>query len=367
MGWLYKRGTIWWVKYYINGRPVRESTRAEKDSEAKRFLQEREGRVATGQPILPRVDRVRVEELLDDLKAHYQTTGRRNLKEAENRLVPLRSFFRGRRAVAVQGAILTDYIQRRQAATVANGTINRELAMLGTAFKLGEEHNKVLRRPIIHLLKEPPPRAGFFEEPQFHAVRRGLPEDLQVAVTIMYTYGWRLKEVMTLMLSQVDLEAGTLRLEPGTTKNKDGRVVCLTPEIAMLLAAQISRVKLLSRKLGRVLPYLFTHLAGCYTGTPRGNFPIAWKAACEKAGLPGFLKHDFRRTAVRNLERAGIPRAIAMKITGHKTESVYLRYAIVCEADLLEATRKLTGTFTGTVAPKPAKSVDSPHVSVQNS
>ena len=67
--------------------------------------------------------------------------------------------------------------------------------------------------------------------------------------------------------------------------------------------------------------------------------------------MPGRLLHDFRRTAVRNLERAGVARSVAMKITGHKTESVYRRYAIVCDADLQEAARKLAGTIPGTIGP----------------
>ncbi len=72
-----------------------------------------------------------------------------------------------------------------------------------------------------------------------------------------------------------------------------------------------------------------------------------WDTACEKAGVPGRILHDFRRTAVRNLERAGISRSVAMKITGHKTESVYRRYAIVSDADLLQASRRLTGILYG--------------------
>lgn len=355
MGMLYRRkrpdgslGPTYWVKYYVNGRPVRESTGTAKEQEAKRFLKEREGHVATGQPVLPRADRIRVEELLDDLKAHYETTGRRTLREAEVRLVPLRAFFTGRRAAAINGAVLTEYALLRQAAPVANGTINRELSVLGTAFRLGAEQGKVLRRPTIHLLKEAAPRQGFFERPQFEAVRKHLPEDLQLAVTIMYLYGWRLGEVMTLTLSQVDQDAGTLRLEPGMTKNQDGRVVYLTPELKTLLSAQIGRVKALSRKLGRVLPFMFTHLHGCYTGAPRRDFRKTWAQACQAVGLVGALKHDFRRTAVRNMERAGVPRSVAIKISGHRTESVYRRYAIVCEADLQEAMRRLAGTFSGT-------------------
>ena len=65
-------------------------------------------------------------------------------------------------------------------------------------------------------------------------------------------------------------------------------------------------------------------------------------------GVPGRLAHDFRRTAVRNFERRGVPRSVAMKITGHRTEGVYRRYSIVSDADLQGATRKLVGTIPGT-------------------
>jgi integrase len=366
MGMLYKRGETYWIKYYVNGRPVRESTRTGKQKAAERFLKDREGRVTMGQPVLPRVDRITIEELLNDLHAHYETTGRRTLREVNARLIPLKSFFTGRRASAVSGAILTEYIQGRQAALVANGTINRELSILGTALRLGTEHGKVLRPPTIHLLKEAMPRQGFFEEGDFRALRAKMPADLQVAVTIMYTFGWRLSEVLGLRLAQLNLTAGTLRLEPGNTKNREGRVVYLTPELELLLKEQVERVMTLSRKLDRLLPWLFPHLNGCYAGTPRRSFYKVWRAACEKTGLgkmveiapdqkvwKGMIPHDLRRTAVRNMERNGVARSVAMKLTGHKTESVYRRYAIVSDADLKEATRKLTGTIAGTVTLSP--------------
>ena len=85
------------------------------------------------------------------------------------------------------------------------------------------------------------------------------------------------------------------------------------------------------------------------SSTRRRDFRKAWTSAWEAAGVAGRIRHDFRRTAVRNLERAGVPRSVAMKITGHKTESVYRRYAIVRDADLQDAVRKLTGTFSGTL------------------
>ena len=361
MGMVYKRGEVYWIKYYAGGKPIRESTRTTKQKEAERFLKDREGRVAMGAPMLPRVERIRVEELLTDLKAQYETTGQRTLREAETRLTPLKQFFTGRRAASIGGAVLTVYIQHRQAAGLANGTINRELSVLGTAYKLGLEHGKVLRRPVIHLLKEARPRQGFFEESQFLGVRKHLPEDLQVAVTIMWLYGWWRSEVMSLQLSQIDLDAGTLRLEPGTTKNHEGRVVYMTPELKALVGAQIQRVKQLSRKLGRVLPQLFVHLRGCYKGQPVHDFRKAWSHACDKVGLVGMLRHDFRRSAVRNMERAGVPRSVAMKISGHKTESIYRRYAIVSESDIQDATRRLLSREQN--GHTTASSVDSAHVS----
>ena len=67
-----------------------------------------------------------------------------------------------------------------------------------------------------------------------------------------------------------------------------------------------------------------------------------------KAGLPGLLVHDLRRSAVRRMEQAGVPRSVAMKLTGHRTESVYRRYAITSDADLRDAAKRL-GTLTGTL------------------
>ena len=71
------------------------------------------------------------------------------------------------------------------------------------------------------------------------------------------------------------------------------------------------------------------------------SFWKAWKTACKAAGAPGRIPHDFRRTAVRNLERAGVPRSVAMKMVGHKTEAIYRRYAIVSDSDLALAAQQI--------------------------
>ena len=209
-----------------------------------------------------------------------------------------------------------------------------------------------------------------------------------MAVTIQYAFGWRTKsEVLTLKRSQVDLGACTIRLEPGQTKNTDGRLVYLTPELTVMLTAQIERVQILEMCLGRAVPYLFPHLSGQYRGRRIDDFRKAWKAACIEATLdletldgaertkrraelvkanangetPGLLKmirHDFRRTAVRNMVNRGVPERVAMTVTGHKTRPVFDRYHIVSPADLREAAAKLTGTFSGTL-PDPSRETPS--------
>jgi integrase len=166
---------------------------------------------------------------------------------------------------------------------------------------------------------------------------------------------------MALQLIQIDLEAGTLRREPGTTKNRDGRVVDMTPALKTLVSAQMQRVRLLSRKLVRVLPGLFHHLHGCYNGQPVHDFRKAWKHACQKVGLVGMLRHDFRRSAVRNMERAGVPQSVVTKISGHKTEPIYRRYAVVSELDIQDVTRRLLSRAQSEHIPSP--SVDIAHVS----
>ena len=117
-------------------------------------------------------------------------------------------------------------------------------------------------------------------------------------------------EVLALARRQVDLDNGTLRLDPGSTRNDEGRVVYLTLELKALLAAQLERVERLSKQTRQIIPYLFPHLTGRRAGTQRGDVRKAWATACQKAGVPGILRHDLRRTAVRNMVNAGVPERV---------------------------------------------------------
>jgi integrase len=169
----------------------------------------------------------------------------------------------------------------------------------------------------FHLLGEPD-SAILCTPPMFIAF-----DVLQVACAIAYTFGWRMRsEVLALGRRHVDVDAGTLRLDPGMTKNGDAGVIYLTPELKAALVAQLARVEALQKKLGRVIPWLFPHVRGRHKGQQRRRFRKAWASACTAVGEPRMLKHDFRRTAVRNMERSCVPRSVATKLTGHKTEAV---------------------------------------------
>jgi integrase len=294
MGMIYKRGMVYWIKYYRSGKPYRESTRSKKTADAKRLLKKREGKISEGK--LPGIyfDRVRFDELAEDL--------------------------------------LTDY------------RINQKKTLVRAARSV--EH---LRVPYIPMLNENNTRKGFFEHGDFIALRDSLPDYLKDFVTFGYKVGWRVSEIGNLTWKHVDLEHGIVRLEPGETKNDEGRTVYLDEEVKGVFAHQWE----VRKKSKTLLPYIFLNKDGA---DKIKRFDKAWKTACQKVGVGVKIFHDLRRTAVRNMVRSGIPERVAMMISGHKTRSVFDRHNIVNDTDLRLAGQKQEtylqaqmGTNSGTI------------------
>ena len=349
MGQLRKRGGVWWVRYYRGGRRYEESARTDKKEKARDLLRTKEGDIAKGVPVSSATSRYRFEDAVKDITADYTLNGRRSSGELKRRIdLHLEPFFRAFRMAEITTSDVLKFTQERREAGASPAETNRELAVLKRMFSLAVKARRLLFKPHIPMLLEDNVRSGFFDRDQVAAVRAALPAAVQPIVTFAYATGWRIQsEVLPLEWRQVDRDKGEVRLDPGTTKNRAGRVFPFTDELTRLfddLWTQHERLK----KKGTICPHVFHR-----NGKRIRGFRGAWEKACKAAGLPGRIPHDLRRSAVRNMERSGLSRSVAMQLTGHKTEAVYRRYAITSEADLREGVARLnvqladTGT-TGT-------------------
>jgi len=338
-GHLYQRGKVWWFKFFdATGAPHWRSSGSRERGVAEAMLREQLGQRDRGAPALPDPRRLTVDALLEGLLAEYRTNGRRSVDRAELSCRHLLRLFKGRAAASLTGSDATRYADLRLAEKAAPATVNRELAALRRAYRLAIRQGLLATMPPVTGLREDNTRTGFFEDTQIAKVCRLLPSgETADAARFMYATGWRSRsEVFPLTWAQVDWAGALVRLEPGTTKNRDGRAFPITPALRAVLERRLEYTRRCERAQGRIIPQVFHR-----GGRPIRSMTKAWRTACKRAGVPGRLLHDLRRTAVRNLERAGVSRSVAMKMTGHKTESVYRRYAIVAESDLHEAGAKL--------------------------
>jgi integrase len=330
-----RTASTWWLQYSVRGKRYRESSGSTNRADAVKLLKRRIGEAVEGRPIGHDIEKTTFEDLAQILLDDYKANGRQSTRRAKSATQNLRRFLADSRAIDITEDRLNAYIVFRQEEKAANATINRELAALKRAFRLAGR--KVGQMPRFRMLRENNARKGFFEAEQFKAVLQHLPEHLKPVFEVAYITGWRVpSEVLTRKWQHVDLAANCLRLEPGESKNTEGRMFPLTPELRNVLLQQLEKTRQLERAKECVIPWVFHR-----NGKPIKDYYGAWDEACRLAGLPDRIAHDLRRTAVRNLERAGVPRSASMKMTGHKTESVYRRYAIVDEAMLREGAEKL--------------------------
>lgn len=184
-------------------------------------------------------------------------------------------------------------------------------------------------------LRESTPRQGFFEHADYLAVRRHLPAPFQDVLDFAYYSGWRKREILELTWAEVDLEGSVIRLSPARSKTGLGRILPISRPLAGVLKRRQTR-----RRKG--VEFVFQR-----DGVPIRVWRTAFRVACEKAGVPGRILHDCRRTAARNLVRAGVPERVAMMLTGHKSRCVFDRYNIVNERELFSAGEQLAKYLAG--------------------
>jgi integrase len=340
-----KNCRYWYASFYDSrGRQVRVSTKETVKQKAFKKLRDLMSDSDRGLTINRKM---KYADLRAGLLANYVERGNKSLitnadgAETLAGLTALDKFFgyaAGKPGTSVT-RITTDtartFVRQRQAEGAGNAVINRSLAALRRMFRIAQEDGKLQFVPVIRLLKEPPARKGFLPLDKFEELVGLLPTTLRPLVTFLYFCGVRVGEALQIEWDQVDLKRRLIRLEDEQTKSGEARIVPLPSALVMMLQK-------IQPKEGKV-----------FTAT---NLRKEWQRACAVCRLgriiaiegkpydphfEGLNVHDLRRSAIRNLVNAGVPELVAMKISGHKTRSVFDRYHIVSTDDVTNAMRRL--------------------------
>jgi integrase len=354
-GTLRLRGRIWWLRYRVGGREHEESSHSTRRREAQKLLDKRQAELSVGILTAPDTKRVTFSDLADMVRSDYQVRGRRSLDRLEISIAHLADYFGACRALSITTDRITGYERERLESGASRSTVNAELAALRRAFNLAVKARRLplSAKPFISTPDPHNARSGFFEDSDFRAVLAELPQPLRPAMEFAYWTGWRIQdEVLALTWAQMDFDAGVVRLEENTTKSGKGRTFPFSalPDLAALLEWQRAHTDAVERLLGLIVPTVFHR-----NGKPILAYLDAWRSACKRAStvkrgglesvvrprLVGRTPHDFRRTAARNLIRAGVSQHVVMQLCGWKTDAMFRRYAIVDERDLRDAVAKL--------------------------
>ena len=358
-GSIYLQGRIYWIAYRgADGKRKQESSHSKLKGVALRLLQKRHGARIHNLPVIKNAEQLTFYDATEAVINDYTVNGKKSLVVVRRRIEKhLRPHFVNRRLASITRDDIVSFVAHRQkqgitnkkgerTSDVSNAEINRELQILKRTFSLAIKGGRIAMRPDIPMLAEDNVRSGFFEREQYESVLSHLPEEIRPVIEFAFITGWRINsEVLTLEWHQIDFDGAEVRLEPGTTKNKKGRTFPFTTALRTLLEDRQTAHDQL-KKAGHIIPNVFWRMVAEGRGGPKKPQPIiryvkSWTAACKAAGCPGRIPHDLRRTAVRNLVRAGIPQTVAMQMTGHKTDSVFRRYDIVSAIDLKDAARRL--------------------------
>ncbi len=335
-GSLRRRGRRYFALVSFPGRGRREvALGTESRPEAVAALRRLVAQIEDGDPTLFSPP-LTVADAYQRLVQDYKIRGRRT--SPAKRWAHLEPVFGATRVQNVTSAMVADYVEGRLSAGAAPATVAREIAALRRALRLLRDDG--VRFPVFPrfpTITENNVRPEFFSPEQYERLREELPAHLRPMLTLGYWLGWRRSEILSLQWRHVDLDAGTVRLDAGTTKNLDGRYVHLPAPALAELRAWREETAAIERRLGIIIQAVIHR-----HGRPVRDHYGAWRAACERAGVPGRWFHDLRRSAVRNYVRAGVSEKIAMGVTGHRTRAVFERYNIVTDGDLRTAAARVS-------------------------
>ena len=335
--------------YYIRHNNKETNTKTDRLKDARAKLKQMAGEAAQDKRA-ESIGDVRVGALLDLVIEDYIASGQKTLADARGKVEHgLRPYFGKMLVEHVDSKEVEKWIRWRSSRRLRTSpgqeklspaSVNRELSLLRRAFQLGYDHKPplVARMPPIKKLGENNVRKGFLTPEQYRALMAELPAHLRGITCVAYHVANRKGELLRLEWSDVELDGNPpiFTLWPGETKNKNGRTLPILP------GEMLDTLRALKVGHDRDFP-TETHVFLNAAGKPLVYHMMRkdWDEACTRAGLPGLLFHDLRRSAVRNLRRAGVTETVAREFSGHKTAAVFSRYNITDFDDLKDAAGKL--------------------------
>lgn len=347
-----RRSGFWWCEYYLHGKQFRESTKETDEKKAWKYLERRldevgADRIGAKKFVGPQAERILVScgitELWDRkpncdclccaLERDYRLRDKASAQNLSN-LKRLRTDFALKKASALSADNVDSYIEGRISEGDAPASVNRVTQLLRQSFNLATQRKRLASAPFIRRLSEAGNvRRGYSSEAEVRCIVEHLPEYLRDFTLWGYETGMRKGEIRS--LGWADLDGDRLHLRAENAKNGEGRFFPLEGELADIIERRRA-ARQLTRPDGTVsLSRWIFHR----DGDPVGDFRKAWATDCRLAGVERRLFHDLRRTAVRDMRRAGISETVAMSISGHKTRSMFDRYNISDDRDQREALR----------------------------
>lgn len=372
----FKNSNKWWIRIHRpgqgSGKNDRIPTGTEDKAAAKAMLAKMEGDLASGIPVNPKVHTILFAHLCELVLEDYENQEFKTFKHTKGRILNhIIPYFRTVLATAITSGMIDAYFTHRRKQEAKPATIRRELEIIKRAFTLGWKRYRI-PGPEVELPKIQNARQGFFEQADFSKVLAELADpDYRDFIFFLYVTGWRTGEVKNLRRRHVHFVESEIRLDPGTTKNGDPR--CFPMQDLPVLRGMLERRL---KTPGFADDHVFTYkLRG--KRRPIGDFQKAFNTACYKAGIPCVTEpwsykepksgktfsgirvlkssrtlHDFRRSAARNADNAGVPRTLIMDNMGHKTEAMFIRYRIGSKTDREIASEKLGAAYSS--LPDPA-------------
>jgi integrase len=356
-GSLYLRCRVWWYKAPDGTcRSTERKIKSEAIEWKQKFLAERCNSERRPPSTQARAT-VTVNEVLDDYLSYLTLKGRKSLSVVTQVFnASIRPAFGDRRPASLTTLDFERYREEREK-DVDPVTVNRDFAYLRAALNNGmlrQTPKKVDSVPYMPMADESHNvRTGFVEVPGYKEILQQLPVTLKPLFVCGDHVSTRKGELKNIVWSQADFEESVIVLEPADTKTGTGRYLPIHGDMGEWLTKQ----KAVRDAEFPECPWVFFwHTVDCMLGhggvrTKPGSrvqkFDASWKAAVKRAGNEGLLFHDLRRSAQRNMRKAGIDQSIRMKISGHKTDSMERRYNIVDIEDVKGAAKQMAQWIKG--------------------